>query len=142
MSNNNKAFQFMIENRKVIIETLKENISIPKAWDQLRKKMPVVEKVIKLNTFKANVKALNVVNDIMNVNQKLMEEISIIGQEEKYVEIRNQKPLLHADMIFAKLEEWAGGTAIKTPGEKAAILSVLAYFFDKCVIFEDAKDVK
>ncbi|ETR71488.1 MAG: hypothetical protein OMM_02452 [Candidatus Magnetoglobus multicellularis str. Araruama] len=39
-------------------------------------------------TFKANVKALNVVNDIMNVNQKLMEEISIIGQEKNEMEIK------------------------------------------------------
>ena len=58
--------------------------------------------------------------------------------KEKYLEYKNRSPLVHPDIIFAKLEEWAGGTETRPPNEKAAILAVLAYFFDKCVIFEDA----
>jgi hypothetical protein len=57
----------------------------------------------------------------------------------KYLKFRDQEPVLHPDLIFAKLEEWAGGTATRTPTEKAAILAILAYFFDKCVVFEDAE---
>jgi hypothetical protein len=59
--------------------------------------------------------------------------------KQRYVEFRDQEPALHPDRIFAKLEEWAGGTATKTPTEKAAVLAILAYFFDKCVVFEDAE---
>jgi len=57
----------------------------------------------------------------------------------KYIDIRDQSPAMHPDRIFAKIEEWAGGTATRTANEKAAVLALLAYFFDKCVIFEDAK---
>lgn len=62
--------------------------------------------------------------------------------KEKYQEFRNQDPVLHPDLIFAKIEEWAGGTATKTPTEKAAVLAILSYFFDKCVVFEDAESLK
>jgi len=57
----------------------------------------------------------------------------------KYIEIKDQSPAIYPDSIFAKIEEWAGGTVTRTPNEKAVILTLLAYFFDKCVIFEDAK---
>lgn len=56
----------------------------------------------------------------------------------KYMVLGKQVPALHPDRVFAELEKWAGGTATKTPTEKAAVLAILAYFFDKCVIFEDA----
>ena len=59
--------------------------------------------------------------------------------KKRYMECREQKPAVHPDRIFAKLEEWAGGTATRTPTEKAVVLAILAYFFDKCVIFEDAR---
>ncbi len=58
--------------------------------------------------------------------------------KQKYVVLGKQVPALHPDRVFAELEKWAGGTATKTPTEKAAVLAILAYFFDKCVIFEDA----
>ena len=57
----------------------------------------------------------------------------------KYLEFRDQEPVLHPDLIFAKIEEWAGGTATRTPTEKAGVLAILAYLFDKCVVFEDAE---
>lgn len=59
--------------------------------------------------------------------------------KQRYMEFRGQVPSLHPDRIFAKLEEWAGGRATRTPTEKAAVLAILAYFFDKCVLFEDAE---
>ena len=95
MKNNISTFRFMIENRKVIIETVNENLSIPKAWDQLREKLPEAEKVFKFNTFKGYVKALNIVNEIMNEKdeivkskKKLREEIDIIRQEKIELEIK------------------------------------------------------
>jgi hypothetical protein len=85
----------MIENRKVIIETVNENLSIPKAWDQLREKLPEAEKVIKFNTFKGYVNALNIVNDIMNEKDEIVKskkmlrvEIDIIRQEKIELEIK------------------------------------------------------
>lgn len=62
--------------------------------------------------------------------------------EKKYTELKNFNPALHPDLIFANLEEWAGGTISLEPAKKAAVLAILAYFFDKCVIFEDAKTKK
>ncbi len=59
----------------------------------------------------------------------------------KYIELCEQTPSFHPDEIFAKLEEWAGGTTLRTPKEKIAILAILAYFFDKCVVFEDAENL-
>jgi C-terminal domain 10 of the ABC-three component (ABC-3C) systems len=59
----------------------------------------------------------------------------------KYIEIRDQSPATLPGMIFAELEEWAGGNVTRTPTEKAAVLAILAYFFDKCVIFEDSKAI-
>ena len=67
------------------------------------------------------------------------EEQLAIAFNDTYMEFRDQEPALHPDRIFAKLEEWAGGTATKIPTEKAAVLAILAYFFDKCVVFEDAE---
>ena len=72
MKNNISTFQYMIENRKVIIETVNDNLSIPKAWDQLREKLPEAEKVIKFNTFKGYVNALNIVNELMNEKDEIV----------------------------------------------------------------------
>ena len=100
MKNNISTFNYMIENRKVIIETVNENVSIPKAWDQLKEKLPKAEKVVKFNTFKFNtfkgyVKTLNIVNDIMNekdkllkTNEMLRKEIGVIRQEKIELEIK------------------------------------------------------
>ena len=45
---NISTFQFMIENRNMIIEAVNENLSIPKAWDQLREKLPKPKKLLNL----------------------------------------------------------------------------------------------
>ena len=57
----------------------------------------------------------------------------------KYLDLKGHVPALHPDLIFAKLEEWAGGSMTTTPSKKVAVLTILAYFFDKCVVFEDAE---
>ena len=95
MTNNINTFQFMLENRKVIIEKINENGSVPEAWDQLRKKLPEGVKIIKYNTFKGYVKSLNVINNILNEKdeflrtmQKLSEEVEKIRQEKNELEIK------------------------------------------------------
>lgn len=59
----------------------------------------------------------------------------------EYVALRDRIPQLHPDEIFGRLEAWAGGVANTTPTHKAAVLAVMAYLFDKCEIFEDAKSI-
>lgn len=59
--------------------------------------------------------------------------------KKRYLDLKGHVPDLHPDLIFAKLEEWAGGSMTATPSEKVAVLTILAYFFDKCVVFEDAE---
>jgi hypothetical protein len=60
---------------------------------------------------------------------------------DKYVELRNLRPVLHPDEIFGHIEAWASGTIDHTPQHKAAVLAVMAYLFDRCEIFEDANAV-
>ncbi|WGL98399.1 hypothetical protein QE177_00315 [Arsenophonus sp. aPb] len=60
----------------------------------------------------------------------------------EYILLREQTPILHPDEIFGRLEAWAGGTTNTTPLHKAAVLAVMAYLFDKCEIFEDAKAMR
>jgi len=60
----------------------------------------------------------------------------------QYMVLRDATPALHPDEIFGQLEFWAGGVVNTTPTHKAAVLAVMAYLFDKCEIFEDAKTVR
>jgi len=71
-------------------------------------------------------------------NPKYETQIALTFND-KYSEFKEQEPPLHPDLIFARLEEWAGGTLTKTPKEKAALLAILAYLFEQCEIFEDAQ---
>lgn len=54
------------------------------------------------------------------------------GQE--YEKLRELEP--EPDMIFYKLELFTGGQDKGTPIYEAAVLAVLAYFFEQCDIFE------
>lgn len=60
----------------------------------------------------------------------------------EYVALRDATPQLHPDAIFGKIEFWAGGAVNTNPTHKAAVLAVMAYLFEECVIFEDAKAVR
>lgn len=68
------TFQFMINNRKVITNEIRANGSIPKAWDLLRDKIPELKRIAKFNTFKGYVRALNVVDDIMDKKNEIYTE--------------------------------------------------------------------
>ncbi len=58
----------------------------------------------------------------------------------EYKKLKAHKQQFHPDEIFGRLEQWAGGVANTTPSHKAAVLAVMAYLFDECEIFEDAKN--
>lgn len=56
----------------------------------------------------------------------------------KYRDLKKDRSLT-PDEIFNKLWEFAGGAKKGTPAHEAAILAVLAHFFEKCDIFERSK---
>lgn len=60
--------------------------------------------------------------------------------KDKYDELRRAD--LSADSIFRKLQIFAGGELTQEPKHQAAVLSVLAYLFDQCDIFESVGDEK
>ena len=46
---------------------------------------------------------------------------------------------LHPNRIFSELQTWVGGNEIGTPEHQIAVLTVLAYFFERCDIFEEPR---
>jgi hypothetical protein len=58
----------------------------------------------------------------------------------EYKRLREQLP---PNRIFAELQSWAGGDRRGTPEHEMAVLTVLAYYFEHCDIFEEPKgDIK
>ncbi|WP_298271570.1 ABC-three component system protein [Geobacter sp.] len=56
----------------------------------------------------------------------------------KYESLREE---LTPNHIFAELQAWAGGTDRGTPEHELAILTVMAYYFERCDIFEEPREV-
>ncbi|MBK8948884.1 MAG: hypothetical protein IPM68_08525 [Flavobacteriales bacterium] len=56
--------------------------------------------------------------------------------KERYMVLRDADPAPHPDDIFTELMRWAGRSERSTSGDQVAILTVLAYFFEQCEIFE------
>ncbi len=77
---NNKfdPFQFMIENRKAIIEVINESPSLPKAWNLLSKKLPQLQQKTKFNTFKGYARILGLIEHELS-------QIDYIYQENEYL---------------------------------------------------------
>lgn len=46
---------------------------------------------------------------------------------------------LSPDLIFYELQAFAGGERLNTPDHQAAVLAVLAYYFEQCDIFESVR---
>lgn len=87
-------FQLIIENRKIITETIQESQSVPNAWELLKKRVPELTELIKLNTFKGYVKTLNVIDKIMDENDEIRQEkedikvtLGKVRQEKEKLEI-------------------------------------------------------
>lgn len=45
------------------------------------------------------------------------------------------------DAIFQELQAWAGGRDLGTPERQMAVLTVIAYYFERCDIYEAPKEV-
>ncbi len=57
----------------------------------------------------------------------------------KYEELQGK---LLPNQIFAELQVWAGGGGRGTPEHELAVLTVMAYFFERCDIFEEPRSIQ
>ena len=48
---------------------------------------------------------------------------------------------LHPNRIYSQLQEWAGGSTLGSAEHQMAVFTVLAYYFERCDIFEEPRDV-
>ncbi len=55
----------------------------------------------------------------------------------EYRRVREQR--YSPNQIFAELQSWAGGNPRGTPEHEMAVLTVLAYYFERCEIFEEPR---
>ncbi len=83
-------FQFMIENRKTIIEVLEQSSTLNSAWNTLTERLPEIKTITKFNTFKGYARILNVVDgkfgELKEENSKLSEELGKVRQERDELE--------------------------------------------------------
>ncbi len=49
---------------------------------------------------------------------------------------------MHPNRIFSELQAWSGGNQIGTSEHQMAVLTVLAYYFERCDIFEEPREVR
>jgi len=68
-------FQFMIENRKVIIDAIEKESSLPNAWALLSERLQQIEQVTKFNTFKGYARILQVVDHELEKSEKKLGKV-------------------------------------------------------------------
>lgn len=56
----------------------------------------------------------------------------------KYESLRKN---LNPNLIFAELQAWSGGANRGTPEHELAVLTIMAYYFERCDIFEEPREV-
>jgi hypothetical protein len=54
-------------------------------------------------------------------------------------EYRRLRGSLHPNRIFSELQTWVGGNQLGAPEHQMAVLAVLAYYFERCDIFEEPR---
>jgi hypothetical protein len=57
-------------------------------------------------------------------------------------EYRMLREKMHPGQIFSELQEWVGGDRLGTPEHQMAVLTVLAYYFERCDIFEEPRGAR
>jgi hypothetical protein len=55
----------------------------------------------------------------------------------KYEALRGE---LTPNQVFSELQAWAGGTDRCTPEHQVAVLTIIAYYFERCDIFEEPRE--
>ena len=56
-------------------------------------------------------------------------------------EYQRQRMQHSPNLIFAELQSWAGGNIRGTPEHELAVLTVMAYYFERCDIFEEPRSL-
>ena len=49
---------------------------------------------------------------------------------------------IQPNRIFSELQAWVGGNSLGAPEHQMAVLAVLAYYFERCDIFEEPREVQ
>lgn len=62
-----------------------------------------------------------------------------VAFREQYGRLRGQ---LHPNLMFSDLQTWVGGGQRGTAEHEMAVLAVLAYYFERCDIFEEPRDIQ
>ena len=104
MAANNKSepFEFMMENRKVIIDAIQQSSSLSKAWQLLSQRLPQIERVTKFNTFKGYARILNFVDQQLDVSKKKLDKIR---QEKSRIKKELDKVSQDRDAIQQQLDK-------------------------------------
>ncbi len=71
-------------------------------------------------------------------DETLGERLAVAFRKE-YKRLRGTMP---PNQIFSELQAWAGGKERGTPEHEMAVLTVLAYYFERCDIFEEPRTVR
>ncbi len=59
-----------------------------------------------------------------------------VAFRERYNELRGT---MHPNRVFSELQRWVGGDERGSPGHELAVITVLAYYFERCDIFEEPR---
>ena len=71
-------------------------------------------------------------------DETLGERLAIAFRTE-YARLRRS---IHPNRMFHELQAWVGGSQRDTPEHEMAVLAVLAYYFERCDIFEEPREVQ
>ncbi len=83
-------FQFMVEHRTIIIETLDHSSTLKNAWNTLMESLPELGVITKFNTFKGYVRILKVIDgrlsELIRENKSLSRELGRVRQSQAVIE--------------------------------------------------------
>ncbi|WP_420208747.1 ABC-three component system protein [Candidatus Electronema sp. JC] len=74
-------------------------------------------------------------------DETLGERLAVAFRNE-YGRLRGTMPPMSPNEMFSELQAWAGGKERGTSEHEMAVLTVLAYYFERCDIFEEPKAVR
>jgi hypothetical protein len=100
--NKSEPFQFMIENRNVIIDAIQESSSLSKAWQLLSQRLPQIQRVTKFNTFKGYARVLNFVDQQLDISKKKLDKVR---QEKSMMKKELDKVRQDRDTIQQQLDK-------------------------------------
>jgi len=97
-------FQFMIENRKVIIDVIEKESSLPKAWELLLEKLPQIQQVTKFNTFKGYARILRVVDHELEKSEQRLGKVrqDRLRLEKELGKVREERDKVQQQLDRAK----------------------------------------